>query len=233
MTHLFDEPQLRNSISAFYDAYHQNRVRNPDTWMQQHYWAAFCGNTLEFGGGTLLPRPSADYCTIDLSFEAARRAHQRGIAALVADGVEAPFANQTFDTVACYDVLEHVIRPAAFLAEMCRVTRRRVVIAGPNYVGLHTGGMSRYLPLRLWAYLSGPGKACPQITDPYLHFDEHWLPDRDAIAAPNAGWVAACLQRHSMHIVQLRTWDLDFSCLNALPALRSLGRFMLVVGEKP
>lgn len=235
MTAQRSDLHLRQSIAAFYNDYHRGRERRADVWMQRNYWPAFVGRTLEFGGGTLLPAGahSAEYCVIDLSPEAARRARRRGIPAFVADGAQAPFAARSFDTVACYDVLEHIVDPVAFLGEMARIARRRVVVAGPNYIGLHTGGMSRYLPLRLWSYLRGPGKSCPRLDDPYLRFDEQWLPDKDAIAAPNAGWVAAQLRRQSFRVIELRSWDYGFTYLNHVPAVRALGLFMFVVAERP
>jgi len=228
------EPELRRAVASFYDDYHQYRVRRADSWMQQHYWPAFRGKVLEFGGGTLVPSQAAhtDYCVIDLSAEAARRAAQQGIPAYIADGTRAPFISGSFDTVACYDVLEHIIDPAAFLHEMCRISRGRVVVAGPNYVGQHTGGMSRYLPLRFWSLLTGSGRSCPRIENPHLSFDEHWLPDRDAIAAPNAGWVADQIRSRGFRITQVRTWDYAYQYLNLLPAVRCLGLFMFVVGER-
>lgn len=233
MTYAPPDHSLRDQIAAFYNDYHTNRARQPNSWMLRHYWPAFQGRTLEPGGGTLLPPdPGPGYCVIDISPEAALRASKAGITALVADGTQAPLANGSFDTVACYDVLEHILQPAQFLAEMCRIARRRVIVAGPNYVGLHPGGLHRYLPLRLWAYLTGSGRDCPRLEHPHLRFDADWVPDRDAVAAPNAGWVANQLERAGMRIVQLRSWEHGHGYFNAIPAVRCLGPFLFVVGER-
>lgn len=43
-----------------------------------------------------------------------------------------PFADNSFDTTICLDVLEHVADDAETIAELARVTRRRLVIAVPQ-----------------------------------------------------------------------------------------------------
>jgi hypothetical protein len=230
-THQQDRQLLTSSIRSFYEDYHKYRKRIPNKWMRRVYWPAFRGTVLEVGGGTLLPaRPN--YTVTDLSVEAVSRALNARIPALVSDGTNLPFPTGAFDTVACYDVLEHVVEASNFIAEMCRVAGRRIIIAGPNYIGPHSGGISRYLPLRLWSYLGGEGRVCYRITDPYLIFDEQWEPDRDAVSAPNAGWVAEQMRAVGVRNVVIRSWEYDHGWLNFLPAIRSLGPFMFVVGEK-
>jgi len=222
---------LVGSIRDFYDVYHRHRVRSPDRWMQSNYWPAFRGCTLEVGGGTLFPRREA-YTLVDISMVAVRRVASESIPALIADGAHLPFVNEAFDTVACFDVLEHVVHPVQFLAEMCRMARWRVVVAGPNYVGHHPGGMSRYLPLRWGEFLFGAGNACSRFSHPHLVFDEQWRPDRDAVSAPNAGWVAKQLRYRGFRISCLRTWETNYPWLDFIPGLRCLGTFMFVVGDK-
>ncbi len=48
------------------------------------------------------------------------------------DGHTLPFADATFDTTICVEVLEHVAEPAPFLAEIRRVTQRRFLVSVPN-----------------------------------------------------------------------------------------------------
>jgi SAM-dependent methyltransferase len=43
-----------------------------------------------------------------------------------------PFASASFDTVICYDVLEHVDYPHRLFDELARVSRRYVIVALPN-----------------------------------------------------------------------------------------------------
>ncbi len=186
---------------------------------------------LRLGGGTLFP-DRVSYVLADVSLVAARRAAAASIPAVLADGAVLPFASSAFDTVACHDVLEHVIDPHAFIAEMCRVASRRVVIAGPNWVGPYAGGLDRHLPQRWWSYVIGHGKGWTVIEDPYLEFDGAWHPDDDALCTVNSGWVAEELRRGGLRITQLRSWEHAFGWLNAFPGLRCLGQYMLVVGVK-
>ena len=45
-----------------------------------------------------------------------------------------PFPNESFDAVACWELLHHLPDPIAALAEMWRVARRRVIIFEPNRI---------------------------------------------------------------------------------------------------
>lgn len=227
-----DQGDLRERISRFYDDYHRGRLRTPSDWMKTHYWTAFVGRVLEVGGGTLHP-DRADYAVIDLSAEAIKRCHLKAIPGAMADGAHMPFKDRAFDTAACFDVLEHVVEPERFISELCRISAQRVVIAGPNYIGRHIGGINRYLPLRLLDFWFGKGCAATRLENPHLSFDEQWQPDFDAVTAPNAGWVAGQMRRHGFNILHLRSWELGQApWFNHFPALRCLGQFMFVVGER-
>jgi len=60
---------------------------------------------------------------------------QRGFAGAFVSGDLAaplPFADRTFDTTICLDVLEHVSDDVAAVRELMRVTRRRVIVAVPH-----------------------------------------------------------------------------------------------------
>lgn len=48
------------------------------------------------------------------------------------DGKRLPYADDAFDVVTTIDVIEHVPDYDAFLRELCRVTRRNVVVSTPN-----------------------------------------------------------------------------------------------------
>jgi SAM-dependent methyltransferase len=66
--------------------------------------------------------------------------HPRGCGAdLVGDALALPFKEESFDTVVCTQVLEHVPEPLTLLCEAGRVLRPggRLVLTAPQYNGLH------------------------------------------------------------------------------------------------
>lgn len=223
--------ELNRQISAFYDDYHRKRLRQPDIWMQTHYWASFVGSTLEVGGGTLYP-DKRDYTVIDLSAEAVRRARAQAIPAFIADGSRLPFRSAAFDTVACHDVLEHVVEPETFLTEMCRVARKRLVIAGPNYINGQPGHLDRRLLGNLIRFLFQPESRLQELKNPYLTFDDQWHPDRDAVCAANAAWIVNVIRGQRFRRVQIHTWEVKHPFLNRFPILRCLGPFMFLVADR-
>jgi SAM-dependent methyltransferase len=199
--------------------------------MLRHYWPSFVGRTLEVGGGTLHPE-RRDYAIVDLSLEALRSARAKAIVGAVADGSRLPFKTGAFHTVACHDVLEHVVEPETFMAEICRVARQRIIIAGPNFNGGEQGNLDRRLARWLLQFVITPSSRLVRLDNPHLTFDEQWSPDRDAVTAPNAAWVASQMRQHGCKTVQVRTWEVSAHRLNGLPVLRCLGPVMFVVGEK-
>jgi SAM-dependent methyltransferase len=71
------------------------------------------------------------------------------------DGYHLPYEDQAFDVVTCVDVIEHVERYDAFVDELLRVARRRVVIGTPNRRAEFTnpdGTPKNYWHLREWSY---------------------------------------------------------------------------------
>ena len=228
-------PTLDRRVQEFYKDYHKSRPRRPDQWLATYYWSQFIGSVLEVGAGTLLPESSPDrlYVALDITQEAATRAHQAGHTALLGDGQALPFRSASFDTVACYDVLEHVVAPALLLAEVCRVARRRVVIAGPNYFGdCYAPGLDRHLPQRVLGFVVGRGRDWRPLPEPHLTFDADWTPDRDAISATNVSWVALMLESFAFHPVNVRSWSRTaYRVLDHIPVVKSLGPFMSVVAE--
>ena len=66
---------------------------------------------------------------IDLSLEAARRAHELfGLLSCSADAACLPFKTNSFDVVLCSEVIEHLERPFAAIGELLRVCRHYLLI---------------------------------------------------------------------------------------------------------
>ncbi len=92
------------------------------------------GRTLDVGcGDGAIPEAfKADFVAgFDVSFRCAELARNRGIRAAVADAVSGlPFANETFDTIYCVDVLHHLERQwESVFAELDRVLRLEGTLA--------------------------------------------------------------------------------------------------------
>lgn len=83
-------------------------------------------------------RFSVDVWGVDLSDEAVLSNHRRhGFPVAAADGLSLPFADGAFDLVYSTETIEHVLDPAAFIAEARRVARRWVVITTPVSLEVH------------------------------------------------------------------------------------------------
>lgn len=70
------------------------------------------------------------------------------------DRDDLPFAEKSFDTVICTDVLEHLERCHAIFDQLCRIAARHVIVSLPNparhfaqALGLGTGGVLKYYGL--------------------------------------------------------------------------------------
>jgi SAM-dependent methyltransferase len=76
--------------------------------------------------------PAATLVTLDLpDAELAEHWRGGGWSSLFADAAHAPVADATVDLVLAIEVLEHLVDPAAALAEMARVARGAVVLSVP------------------------------------------------------------------------------------------------------
>ncbi len=70
---------------------------------------------------------------VDISESAVEQAQKRsGGRALVADALNIPFADKSFDTVTLWDALEHVEDDCAALKESLRVARQNVLVSVPG-----------------------------------------------------------------------------------------------------
>ncbi|MFA5363073.1 MAG: class I SAM-dependent methyltransferase [Candidatus Omnitrophota bacterium] len=74
----------------------------------------------------------------DFSFNAIRNAIRNfpGNAYLVADGMELPFLDNSFDLIICSEVLEHIISRERMIAELHRVLKKDgfIVFSVPNWI---------------------------------------------------------------------------------------------------
>ena len=66
------------------------------------------------------------------------------------DLLELPFPSRSFDLVVCMEVLEHLDRPDAGLAELCRVSRRWLLLSVPNEPFFRGANFLRGKNMRAW-----------------------------------------------------------------------------------
>lgn len=81
------------------------------------------GRLLDVGCGTKPYRPLfkvTEYVGLDIDSESTRK---RGVADYLYDGGKFPFADESFDSILCNQVLEHVFNPDEFLGEINRVLK--------------------------------------------------------------------------------------------------------------
>jgi len=72
-------------------------------------------------------------CTgVDINPQYVEKARKNGVKAFLAPGEDLDFADNSFDTVLLFEVLEHVEKPQNILKEAKRVARKNVLITVPN-----------------------------------------------------------------------------------------------------
>ncbi|MCB0827893.1 MAG: class I SAM-dependent methyltransferase [Solirubrobacterales bacterium] len=80
----------------------------------------------------------------------------------VADIVDLPFPDDSFDLVFCLEVLEHIPNPGPVLAELARVADRDIIVSVPSEPWFRLGSLAR------GKYLSGWGNHPEHVN--------HWNP---------------------------------------------------------
>lgn len=90
----------------------------------QHFAPRLKGKLLDFGSGR---KPFENLFTVDeyigLDLEQTGHDHRNSKVDVYYDGRNIPFANETFDSLFCSEVLEHVFNPDEILPEICRVLK--------------------------------------------------------------------------------------------------------------
>jgi 2-polyprenyl-3-methyl-5-hydroxy-6-metoxy-1,4-benzoquinol methylase len=95
--------------------------------------------------------PGAFYA-LDISVPALRVARTRidGGRWVGASALDLPFADGSFDTVVCLEVLEHLNDPAQGLAELSRIARAALVVSVPNEPLFRGANFLRGKNVRRW-----------------------------------------------------------------------------------
>lgn len=109
------------------------------------------GDMLEVGcgEGMLLSEvyrlwPERKLTGVDLSESAVQEARERnpGIQIDVANALDLPFEDNSFEVVLCAEVLEHLKEPQKALAELCRVSSKHVILSVPHEPWFRLGNLA-------------------------------------------------------------------------------------------
>lgn len=90
------------------------------------------GRFLEF---CVVAAPQSRPVGVEISWVRARRVADKGFIVLQADSERLPFADGSFHLVLCIEVIEHVCRPDAMMADIARILlpEGRLILTTPNY----------------------------------------------------------------------------------------------------
>ena len=141
-----------SELKTFYDGYWKRRLKNEDiskvTVNRAKTIVSFfdnkqLGKTLDVGcgDGTLLHIISKNYkhtlepYGIELSKEACKKAAEKKINVKNGDAEKKlPYNDQSFDTIICSEVLEHLVFPEKTLAEIKRLAKKdtTIILTVPN-----------------------------------------------------------------------------------------------------
>lgn len=221
---------LKKNVKDFYEQYHSKRDRGTPYWMSD-YWQLFEGKVLEIGCGALVPPTPLNYIGVDITLTPLLKNRSKGYTCIRCDGERLPFRDNSFDTVACHDVLEHVVDPNKFVDEVCRVSRKRVLIASLNYVGTNLYKSNKDLIWRVLGVMFGNPKKNYTLNNPHLSFDNEWYSDADAINASNAYWVKKKFYENGFKTKVFKTF-LKRDYLNKIPIVKYCGSFIFIAGER-
>ncbi|MCD4770688.1 MAG: class I SAM-dependent methyltransferase [Bacteroidales bacterium] len=232
-----EDGELTKEVSKFYDEYHKKRDRQAPGWMKM-YWGQFQGSVLEIGAGKLTPDKRDDiseYLVVEISPVVVRILKESGINALVANGEDLPFQANMFDVVACHDVLEHTPNPEEFISGMCRVSRNKIIIMGPNYCGEEESIMRKRSNLlrRTQNILKGKHEEVIRFRNPHFTYNDEWESDLDAVTGINLWWIEKQLEKNGFEIISSTTFiGRSNAILGRLPFVKYAGSMMFVVGRK-
>lgn len=80
----------------------------------------------------LMKGQGKDVITSDISADACRRAKRFKLNLLICDGRHLPFKDDTFDCIVAGETLEHIKNMGYILAELQRVSKKRIIISLPH-----------------------------------------------------------------------------------------------------
>ena len=129
----------------------------------------------------------------DLSVEACRRGSEIfEIHGAAADATRLPFADKSYDLVVCSEVIEHLSRPVAAIAELARIAKRFVVISTSEFCP--TGELER-----MFRGLT--------LDRSYPHSEVNWFTADDFRGLLGHGVVMGSQYRNIGHLLRTLDWN--------------------------
>ena len=191
--------EIKMRIRSFYDDLRLHRGRTTTQAMVTCYYPKWVGAVLEIGAGILSP-DYHDCIVMDISEVAVRHQADNGVSAVLGDVDFPPFRYGSFDTVACYNLLEHLPDPIGAIKGMCNISRRQVVIGGPNYIAgklRSEAGWKDLLNFSFQWLLGAP--RIPRL-NPRLEWTGDFQKDQDAVSAVNVLAVMKTLKNSGFRV---------------------------------
>ena len=161
---------------------------------------------------------------------------------MVASGYNLPFKQETFNTVGCFDILEHLENPERCLDEMTRVLKRNgtIVIASPNMLSpVYVKGLKQKI-LRLGKLLSKAVESDAKVKFEHVKPKLDWSGkevgrDLDATTIMDPITIKRLLKRKKIEIVCYSS-NLGPKRLvekfSRLPIVRAIGGGIFIAGKK-
>ena len=147
LKHTHANPMQRKLI----DRFHQKLAYRIASCAPESFLDAGCGEG--FVSHYLLERfPGLEITGFDFNPEsvALASATNPGAVYTVADILNLPFADSSFDVVGCFEVMEHLYEPGQALSELLRVSRQNVILSVPHepYFSLANAARAKNLDIQ-------------------------------------------------------------------------------------
>jgi len=200
------------------------------------------------GAGQVVNKLAADGLTavgIDISPIGIRLSHKARsntrASFIVANCYKMPFRDNAFETVGCFDVLEHLTSPELCVDEMIRITadNGKIVIASPNLLcpiyAKSLKSILRSMKITLQRLVKFDGKLDFEHRQPILHDSKHIGRDFDAVTLTDLVAVKRILTGKRVKIAYQSSYLGSrklIDVLSTLPLLRNIGGGIFLVGRK-
>jgi len=252
------EKNLQRYYKSCHEYFYKLQEREKDfkTWFSKYYKFLSAnrkeGLILDVGCGvgqvvTKIAEEGSECVGVDISpiaIRAAARESMKSINAffVVASGYNLPFKQETFNTVGCFDILEHLNNPEKCLDEMLKVLRRNgtIIIASPNLLcPVYAKGFKQKI-LRLEKLFSKIIESDAKLNFEHVKPKLDWSGkeagyDRDATTLTDPITIKKLLKEKKIKLMYQSSYlgpKQSIEKLSKLPLIRSIGGGIFIAGKK-